>query len=200
MKRVKNLTMVVLITVIGTGWAMAQGVSTGETSRYDQSDVQIMPRTDSRYKLVYPVKETESVWIKIYDSEQRMLLSERVKNKEGFMKSYDFSNLSDGLYTIDIQSKSGKITKEVYHSYKKDDIDFSVVKNPENNSLRLLVEGVSKEPVYVDILDRKSETIYEDRVDVGKSFSRVYKFKDDMPESLKLRVSTLNQTVVKEVK
>lgn len=202
MRRVKNITMAVLLTVISTAWVKAQEVSTSEmeASKEIPESIQVVPEFDARYKLVYPVKKTEQVRIRIYDDENRLLLSEKVENHKGFMKSYDFSNLSDGMYTINIQSPSGVISKEVYHRYQKDDIDFSVERNPDNESFRLVVSGVRKEPVFVDIMDENRERIYEDTVDVGKSFSRTYRFKGRVPENVLFRVSSANSSVTKEVR
>jgi len=202
MRRVKNITMAVLVTVISTAWVKAQEVSTSEmeASKEIPESIQVVPEFDARYKLVYPVKKTEQVRIRIYDDENRLLLSEKVENHKGFMKSYDFSNLSDGMYTINIQSPSGVISKEVYHRYQKDDIDFSVERNPDNESFRLVVSGVRKEPVFVDIMDENRERIYEDTVDVGKSFSRTYRFKGRVPENVLFRVSSANSSVTKEVR
>jgi hypothetical protein len=202
MRRVKNITIAVVITVISTGWAIAQEVSTSEmeASKRIPESIQVLYEFDARYKLVYPVKKTEQVRIRIYDDENRLLLSEKVENHEGFMKSYDFSNLSDGMYTINIQSPSGIISKEVYHKYQKNDIDFSVERDPENKSFRLVVSGVQKETVYIDIMDEKSVKIYEDTVEVGKSFSRTYRFKGKVPENVLFRVSSANSSLTKEVR
>ncbi len=194
--------MAVLVTVISTGWAIAQEVSTSEmeASKKIPESIQVVPEFNARYKLVYPVKKTEQVRIRIYDDENHLLLSENVENHKGFMKSYDFSNLSDGMYTINIQSLSGVISKEVYHRYQKDDIDFSVERNPDNESFRLVVSGVRKEPIFVDIMDENRERIYEDTVDVGKSFSRTYRFKGRVPENVLFRVSSANSSITKEVR
>jgi hypothetical protein len=194
--------MAVLITVIGTGWAMAQEVSTSEmeASKKIPESIQVVPEFDARYKLVYPIKKTEQVRIRIYDDENHLLLSEKVENHKGFMKSYDFSNLSDGMYTINIQSPSGVISKEVYHRYQRDDIDFSVERNPDNESFRLVVSGVRKDPVFVDIMDENRERIFEDTIDVGKSFSRTYRFKGRVPENVLFRVSSKNSSLTKEVR
>ncbi|MGD9327943.1 MAG: hypothetical protein PVH48_03185 [Cyclobacteriaceae bacterium] len=202
MRRVKNITMAVLVIVISTGWAMAQEVSTSEmeASKKIPESIQVVPEFDARYKLVYPIKKTEQVRIRIYDDENHLLLSENVENHKGFMKSYDFSNLSDGMYTINIQSPSGVISKEVYHRYQKDDIDFSVERNPDKESFRLVVSGVRKEPVFVDIMDENRERIYEDTIDVGKSFSRTYRFKGRVPENVLFRVSSTNSSLTKEVR
>lgn len=202
MRKVKNITMAVLVIVISAGWATAQEVSTSEmeASIRIPENVQVVPELDSRYKLVYPIKKTEQVRIKIYDNENHLLLSEKVENHEGFMKSYDFSNLSDGIYTINIQSPSGIISKEVYHRYQKNDIDFSVERDKDNKAFRLVVRGVRKDPVYVDIMDEESEKIFEDTIDVGKSFSRTYRFKGKVPENIFFRVSSADRSVTKEVR
>ena len=88
MRRVKNITIAVVITVISTGWAIAQEVSTSEmeASKRIPESIQVLYEFDARYKLVYPVKKTEQVRIRIYDDENRLLLSEKVENHEGFMK------------------------------------------------------------------------------------------------------------------
>jgi hypothetical protein len=104
------------------------------------------------------------------------------------------------MYTINIQSPSGVISKEVYHRYQKDDIDFSVERNPDKESFRLVVSGVRKEPVFVDIMDENRERIYEDTIDVGKSFSRTYRFKGRVPENVLFRVSSTNSSLTKEVR
>lgn len=202
MRSVKNIAMAVLVTVISAGWAAAQEVSTSEmeSSIKIPENVQVVPELDSRYKLVYPIKKTEQVRIRIYDNENHLLLSEKVENHVGFMKSYDFSNLSDGIYTINIQSPSGIISKEVYHRYLKNDIDFSVEKDPDNKAFRLVVKGVKKDPVYVDIMDAESDKIFEDTIDVGKSFSRTYRFSGKVPENIFFRVSSADRSVTKEVR
>ena len=139
--------MVVLVTVIGTGWVMAQGGSSKEKGMSNSDDFLVIPEAEAIYRLVYPVKEAETVWVKIYDPEKQELFSERVKNQ-------------DGLYTIAVQTKNGKITKEINHKYQRDDINVSVNKDPADNSYDLLVTGVMKDPVYIDLLDANRNTIY----------------------------------------
>ena len=202
MRKVKNIAMAVLVMVISAGWVTAQEISTSEMEANITipENVRVVSELDSRYKLVYPIKKTEQVRISIYDDENHLLLSEKVENHEGFMKSYNFSNLSDGIYTIYIQSPSGVISKSIYHQYQRNDIDFSVEKDPLNKSFRLVVKGVRKETVYVDILDDESEKIFEDTIDVGKSFTRTYRFKGKFPENISFRVSSANRSVTKEVR
>ena len=192
--------MVALITVIGAGWAMAQESTTGGTSASQGEGVNVIREKGARYKLVYPVKNAEIVWVRIYDAQKHLLLTEKVRNREGFMQDYDFSNLADGIYTINIQSRSGETVKEVYHSYQRDDIDVSVQRSPLNNSFQLVVKGVEKDPVYVDILDNHQDIIFSDIVDVGKSFTKVYKFGYELPKNMSVRVYSSDQSVMKEIK
>jgi hypothetical protein len=202
MKKVKNFAMAALVTVIGAGWASAQGISTSETeaNRSKADGIQVIKGIDARYKLIYPIKKTEHVRIEIYDKKSQLLFSERVENRDGFMKSYDFSNLPDGTYKIKISSRSNLVTKNIYHRYPQHDIDFYVEKNPEEKSFRLVVKGVKKNPVYVDFLNTDYSTLFEDIVEVGKSFSRVYKFEEELPGNLMIRVSTGEKSVIKAVK
>ena len=86
------------------------------------------------------------------------------------------------------------------HQNQKNDIDFSVERDKDNKAFRLVVKGVRKDPVYVDIMDEESETIFEDTIDVGKSFSRTYRFKDKVPGNIFFRVSSADRSVTKEVR
>jgi len=191
-----------LITVISTGWVTAQEISTSEleASKVIPENVQIIPEQGARYKLVYPVKKSESVRVSIYDQHNRIMLSEYVKNQEGFMKSYDFSNLADGIYQVHIESASGILTKEIVHKYRQDDIDFYVERDKHSKSYRLVVKGVKNTPVYVDIMNAKRDMIFEDTIEIGKAFSRTYRFKRSLPDNLLFRISTESYSITKEVK
>ena len=200
MKRVKHITLAALITVIGCGVLQAQENTKPETLEANSSKVQIVQSQAQKYKLVYPIKKSGLVWVKIFDSDDKMLLSEKVKNKEGFMRSYDFSYLPEGKYRINIESEEGILNKEVYHEYQKNDISISVEETYHDNAFRLIVKGVKESPVYVDIFDGDNNVIFEDVVDVGKSFSRIYKFYEGVPADLMISVAQDDKKIFTEIK
>lgn len=189
MKRVKHITLATLITVIGCGVLVAQENAKPEALEANPGDVQFVQSQAKKYKLIYPIKKSGLVWVRIFDSRDEMLLSEKLKNKEGFMRSYDFSYLPEGKYRINIESPEGNLVREIYHEYQENDISISVEQTYHDNAFRLVVIGVKESPVYVDILDGDNKVLFEDIVDVSKSFSRVYKFYDGVPEDLMISVT-----------
>lgn len=179
MKRVKKLMMAVLVTALSTGMVMAQDLSEVFESDNGRNNIRLEESAYAKYKLVYPVRTAGMVYIKIYDQEGQQVFYDRIKNKYGFMRPYDFSKLPDGNYKFMIQSNGGKIFAEIVHKLHQNDLHISVADAGDKGAYQLIVKGVKKDPVYVSIYDKKDELVFEDVVKVGKNFSRIYSFPEN---------------------
>ena len=178
MKRVKNLTMAVIVTALSTGMVVAQDLSEVFESDNGRNNIRLEESTFAKYKLVYPVRTAGMVYIRIYDQEGQQVFSDRIRNKNGFMRPYDFSKLPDGNYKFMIHSNGGQIITEIVHKLHQNDLNISVADTGEKGAYQLVVRGVKKDPVFVSIYDKKDELVYEDVVKVGKNFSRIYSLPD----------------------
>jgi hypothetical protein len=179
MKRAKNLTMAVLVTALSTGMVVAQDLSEVFESDNGRTNVRLEESSYAKYKLIYPVRNAGIVYVKIYDQQGQQVFSDRIRNKNGFMKPYDFSNMPDGNYKFMIKSDGGKIITDVVHKLHEDDLNIALGDTGEKDAYRLVVTGVKKDPVYVNIYDYKDQLVFEDIVKVGKNFSRVYSFPEN---------------------
>lgn len=199
MKRVKNLTMAVLVTALSTGMVMAQDLSEVFESDNGRAHIRLEESSATRYKLVYPVRTAGIVYVKIYDQDNQLVFSDRIRNKDGFMRPYDFSDMPDGNYKFTIQSAGGQVTTDIVHKQYKNDLDISVADTDEKDAYRLVVKGVKNDPVYVNIYDQKDRLVYEDVVKVGKNFSRIYAF-PELNADFTFVVTQNNYSVAKRAK
>jgi len=199
MKKVKNLTMAVLITALSTGMVTAQDLSEVFESDNGRTNIRLEESAFAKYKLVYPVRSAGIVYVKIYDQDNQLVFSDRIKNKDGFMRPYDFSNLPDGNYKFMIQSDGGQIVTDIVHKLHQYDLDISVADTADKDAYQLLVTGVKKDPVYVSIYDKKDHLVYEDVVNVGKNFTRIYAF-PELADDLTFVVTQNNYSVAKRAK
>jgi hypothetical protein len=77
-----------------------------------------------------------------------------------------------------IRSSSGFITRDIIHKSSANDLAVSILKSKSGDSCKLLVKGVSHNPVFVDIYEYEVGLVFEDTIDIGKDFSRIYSFVD----------------------
>ncbi len=199
MKRVKNLTVAVLFTVLSTGMVIAQDLSEVFEDDNGRENVRLEEFSYARYKLVYPVRNTEVVFVKIYNQNNQLVYSEKIKNKDGFTRPYDISKLPDGKYKFIMKSSNGSIMRDILHKFEKNDLNVSIVGTGTEDSYKLIVRGVSPNPVYVDIYTDKKGLVFEDTIDSGKNFSRVYTFQKKT-DNLTFVVTQKNNSVTKHVR
>ena len=122
------------------------------------------------------------------------------KNKNGFTRPYDFSKLPDGKYQFIIKGSHGIVVREIIHKYQHNDLNVSIVDAGKDHSYKLIVKGVSENPVYVDIYDNNTGLVLEDIIKVGRDFSRVYSFENIQGKYLNFIISQENNYISKIVK
>ena len=199
MKRVKNLTLAALITVIGAGVVVAKDGVTSTTFKGDGSQVHLVQGKEARYRLIYPVKEKGTIKVKLYNSQNDLLLSDRLDTKEGFIRPYDLSELPQGKYRMVIWEGEKKFSHELNLNGSSKPLSVSFDRIGDAASYKLVVKGVDASPVYVDIFGREGSLV-ADRITVGKDFSRVYTFKELSNEDLVLKVSHNDEVFVSGIK
>jgi hypothetical protein len=176
MRRVKKITAVVLLAALSTGMVAAQDLSEVFVNDNGRNDIRLEETSGTVYKLIFPVRNTETVFVKIYDLENHLVYSEKIRNKYGFTRPYDFKDLPDGSYQVRIWTNAGKIIRNFVLRKPVNDLMVAVEETKGHDSYKLIVKGVTKKPLYVDIYDENEELVFEEVLKVDSDFSRVYSF------------------------
>jgi len=127
------------------------------------------------YKVVYRNAESGKVKVSIYTGSHELVFSETIANVESFVRPYNFSNLSQGAYTIVVEDKNGKTEEKVSYYFKKVQSIVEVTKIAnEANKYLLSVENKDADLIDVKILDAESNILHQQSMTVNGKFSVIY--------------------------
>jgi hypothetical protein len=127
------------------------------------------------FNITYKTADVSNVKISIYNNANTLVFSEVLNNVASFVRPYNFSELTEGEYTIVVSNKNGTQAEKVNFSSNKINsiISVSEVANAENK-YALTVTNNGTEEVFVRIFDNESAMIHEQSVNVTGSFGLIY--------------------------
>jgi len=149
--------------------------------------------TANVFNISYKTAEVSNVRISIYNNSTELVFTEVLNNVASFVRPYNFSELTEGEYTIVVSNKNSTQTEKVNFTSNKINsiISVSEVANAENK-YALNVTNNGTEDVYVRIFDN-STLLHEQSVQVTGSFGLIYnlsKVKSTAGASITFEVST----------
>ncbi len=135
----------------------------------------IADATAGIYKLIYRTAEAGKVKVSIYNADGDLVFTETLAHVESFTRPYNFSNLSQGEYSIVVEDKNGKTEEKVSYYFKKVQSIVEVTKIAnEANKYLLSVENKDADLIDVKILDAESNILHQQSMTVNGKFSVVY--------------------------
>ena len=120
----------------------------------------------------------EKVFFSSYNDKGDMIIKRKYKVKEPITIPYNMSRLPTGDYQVKIETENEVAVYEVKTfskaNYKLPLMAYGTLK--EQNTVTLLVVGLEKPGVTVDIYDQLGSKIGSDYIDQPEGFSKDYKF------------------------
>ena len=180
----KKLALVALLLTVISAASFAIEVPISETSKF-----KMIAKSDVKYDLYYAADQTGSVRVCIFDAEGNRLNTCFVKETKSFKRTYDFSRLDPGEYTVTVSNDDGKATQVIRHKIKEQLLQTFVAKLPDAKAVKLHVGGFNaEEPVLVRIYDEDNQLLHREKFDKQNSFSRVYRLDNAQSNSVKVVV------------
>ena len=130
----------------------------------------------STFKVYYKGSQQADVKVSIRDAGDHLLFSETIKKSEGFVRPYNFSNLPEGEYTIQITDNNGRQIEKISYTREKSETFAHLLKVAGSDGKYLLTvssKGADGD-VTVRIYDDANKVIYNKREDASKDFAKVY--------------------------
>jgi len=118
--------------------------------------------------------------LKVKDQNGEVLYSEEIKRKGNITKSFNFNNLKDGSYTLELEKdfeiivKSIKIERNKVVIEKAENIIFKPVIRLESDKLMISKITFDKKPLEIALFF-KGEIIYSETIKGGPIVNRIYK-------------------------
>jgi hypothetical protein len=135
----------------------------------------VISATTGVYKVIYKSTETGNVKVSIFNASQVLVFTETLTNVSSFIRPYNFSDLSQGEYTIVVEDKNGKSEEKVsYHIVKVEStVAVAKIANQANKYI-LSVENTATDIVSVRIFDAAGTILHEQSMTVNGKFSVIY--------------------------
>jgi hypothetical protein len=131
-------------------------------------------RTGSTFRVFYKAPGQTNVTVSIYDESNNKVFSESFKESEGFIRPYNFENLKEGKYTIELKDAAGfQIEKIAYEKIIEEKIA-RMVKLPGEEKYAILVPDNGSKALFVDIYNQHGTSVYSKTHEVKGDFSRLF--------------------------
>lgn len=130
-------------------------------------------KSESSFKVIYKSESVSDVYVSIFDAAGEIVFAEKIRNSDGFMRPYNFKDLKEGDYTIQIKSNSGTQEQKVHHCFSRHEKLAQLV-NLGSGKYMLTVPGKSADQLSIRIYDENGKLIHAEKESVDGNFGRVY--------------------------
>jgi len=139
------------------------------------SRVTMKKENENTFAVMYKSEKPANVSISIVNELGETIFTETLKNTDGFMRPYNFSGLSEGIYTIEIADASGEHTELV--DFRSERIEKSIqvrkIAGAEGKYL-VTASGEGKDEITVNIYDSSDTLIHSGTSLTDGNFGQVY--------------------------
>jgi|GEM_PF-421362 len=131
------------------------------------------------------------VLIIIFNEDDKILARNKYNAKTAMKIPYNLAELPEGNYSVFVKTKDEEATYNVETKAKKVVFERPIVaygKVIDRNTINLMVLGIEKPGIQVDIFDENNYRIASDKVNVAEGFEKNYKVIDREVEGLYMRI------------
>lgn len=126
-------------------------------------------------KLFYKGTKQADVKISIYNAANTLVYSETIKNVDGFVRPYNFTNLEEGEYSIELHGENGRqVERVIYKLGKVEKLANVMLVTGESNKYILSVANKGQDVLTIKIFGDKGTLLYSKTENVDGDFAQVY--------------------------
>ena len=135
-------------------------------------------KNGSTFKLFYKGAEQSDVKVLILNDENQIVFTEKIKNTDGFARPYNFSNLPEGHYSIQIKDNAGVRTETVSHQIEREEKTMHLLRLDGTGKYVLSVPSQGKQDLSIMIFNDLNEVLYQSEEKITGDFARIYNLGD----------------------
>jgi hypothetical protein len=103
------------------------------------------------------------------------VFSERINDVDGFVRPYNFAELADGEYTVQIEDNSGTRNEKISYHTEKTKTLFNVIRLTQPNKYLVTAANKGEQTVNVKIYNNEGTVLYNESSKATDAFAKVYK-------------------------
>jgi peptidyl-tRNA hydrolase len=139
------------------------------------SSLVVTSSKENVFNVHYKASKVGTVKVSILDAKNQVVYFEMLANTGSFIRPYNFSELTEGEYTIVVEGNGTKQAEKVtYQSAKV--ISFAMVSQVENqaNKYLLSITNNGEETVTVRVLSEAGDVLHENTMEVKEAANVIY--------------------------
>lgn len=165
----KTLSILMLLLVIGSSV-----VAMYTENPAPVSGVGIMKK-GKIFHVFYKGAKRSDVKIFIRNERNDLVFTETIRKTDGFVRPYNFTNLEDGEYTVEVIDCTQRQAQKITHSIKPPDKLAHVVRvSPAENKFLLTVPNKVHNIISVKIYGDKHQLVYQELLEISDDFAKLY--------------------------
>ncbi|PRY89568.1 hypothetical protein CLW00_10244 [Mongoliibacter ruber] len=138
---------------------------------------------DGKALFRYKTAPQSPILVNIYDSNNRIVKSQKLNKNNSFAKYYDFSSLGSGEYLVEVVEK-GQVVKRIPVEYEKKEkpkpVAFSEFERVEGNKVKMRFNSLMPTDITVSAFEN-GKLIHEEKVSSTSGLERIYRLKGVSP-------------------
>lgn len=134
----------------------------------------VVLKNGSTFRLLYKGAEQSDVKVLILNDENQIVFTEKIKNTDGFARPYNFSNLPEGHYSIQIKNNAGVQTETVSHQIRREEKTIHLLRLDGTGKYVLSVPNQGKQDLSIMIFNDLNEVLYQSEEKIIGDFARIY--------------------------
>ena len=132
-------------------------------------------KSGTTFKVYYKSEQQTDVKVSILDSSDKVVFTEVLKKVEGFVRPYNFSNLPEGDYSIEIADKNGRQVEKVNHQNGSvEKLAHLLRVSGSEGKYLLTVSNKEADDITVKIYDDSNNIIYSHTEEIKGDFAKLY--------------------------
>ncbi|MDR7131218.1 hypothetical protein J2X69_003578 [Algoriphagus sp. 4150] len=150
------------------------GIAAGAFAKSEGTAVQIRQTETTKVSVAFNEAPHGTVIVKITDSQDRLILRDKINKTEAFAKKYDLKALPEGNYSVEVMDETGVLRTASFNNFvAKTPAVFSRVSPMGDNKYRLLVSNLEAKDIEVMIYDG-DKLIHSEKIDNPQGLHKIY--------------------------
>jgi hypothetical protein len=165
----KNVLILMVLVAIGNA-----AVAMPAEDPAPASGVGIMKKGKT-FHVFYKAAKLSDVKIFIRNERNDLVFTETIRKTDGFVRPYNFTQLEEGNYSVEVVDCSHRQVQKITHETKPSEKLMHVVRvSPAENKFLLTVSNKVHNIISVKIYAGKHQLVYEEMLETANDFAKLY--------------------------
>lgn len=175
---------VIIALIFAVSVSVSAIANTAGSEELERTAVSLRKVDQNKVQLFYGLHEESTVLVKIFDQNHHLIQRDKTVSKNAFAKYYDFSQLTPGIYTVELYTNN-ELVDQIEMDMRNTEVKpvvYSRLEKVDNNKFKMVVNSILASDMSLLIYEN-DHLIYEEKFENVTGFQKLYKVEGVNPTS-----------------